>query len=242
MILLHGYSSTSATVEQYFDLLPLARTVGFLYVRPNGTTDSQGNQFWNATDACCDLSGTGVDDSAYLSKLITDLESTYAVDPRRVYVVGHSNGGFMAYRMACDHADQIAAVVSLAGAMAADASTCRPSSPVSVLEVHGTADTIIPYDGGEIFGTAFPGAKESVKDWAALDGCNPRPTSSGPIDVLARPGSGGSAVQTDVLGYSPCHGTTQVRLWTVQGAGHEPSLTQRFGAALVNFLLAHPKP
>jgi polyhydroxybutyrate depolymerase len=100
-----------------------------------------GARFWNATDACCDVDASGVDDSSYLAGLINEIGSHVAVDPRRVFVVGHSNGAFMSYRMACDHADTIAAIVSLAGAPPADPAACRPTEPVAILR---TTDPLSP--------------------------------------------------------------------------------------------------
>lgn len=247
VILLHGYQSSSDKVEQYFDLQPAATRTGFIYVRPNGSKDRSGDQFWNATDACCDLTGTGVDDSAYLAQLIADLKARYRVDPRRVYLVGHSNGGFMAYRMACDHADSIAAIVSLAGAMTADPRRCTPSTPVSVLEVHGTADDLIQYAGGSIRGHEFPAASVTVKDWARLDRCAAVPTEQPALDVIGRPDIRSSTpplagAETSVLAYPRCAATTTVELWTIRGGGHIPGLTPRFTAEVIDFLLAHPKP
>ncbi len=247
VILLHGYSGTSADVGSYIDLQPAADAKGFLYVRPNGMKDSSGNQFWNATDACCDLNGVGVDDSGYLATLIGDLESRYSVDPRRIYVVGHSNGGFMAHRMACDHADLIAGIVSLAGATFEDTSKCKPSTAVSVLQVHGTADEIIPYDGGSVGGAAFPAAPVTVKDWATLDHCASGPTRGPELDLADRADSGKSGgnlpgPETGVQAYSGCRQGTSVELWTIKGAGHIPGLTPAFATDIVNFLLAHPKP
>jgi polyhydroxybutyrate depolymerase len=246
-MLLHGYQSSSDKVERYFDLQPAAARGGFIYVRPNGTKDRSGDQFWNATDACCDMTGTGVDDSAYLAQLIADLKARYPVDPRRVYLIGHSNGGFMAYRMACDHADAIAAIVSLAGAMTADLRTCTPSTHVSVLEVHGTADDLIPYRGGSIRGHEFPAATVTVEDWARLDRCAARPRPRAALDVIGQPDIRFSAppiagADTSVLAYPRCAATTTVELWTIRGGGHIPGLTPRFTTEVIDFLLAHPKP
>ena len=84
--------------------------------------------------------------------MVEEVAAEHAVDRRRVYVVGFSNGGFMSYRLACDHADRIAAIVSISGATYADPDRCAPSEPVAVLEVHGTDDRTIPYDGGMWFG------------------------------------------------------------------------------------------
>lgn len=88
--------------------------------------------FWNATNSCCDLFHSGVDDSAYIASIIADVKSTVAVDPKRIFVVGHSNGGFMAYRMACNHAGDIAAIVSLAGATYRPATSNSGRCPVAV--------------------------------------------------------------------------------------------------------------
>jgi polyhydroxybutyrate depolymerase len=145
IISLHGYTSSGVEQEQYFTLQPLAEQRGFLYIHPDGTKDASGNQFWNATDACCDLRALGTDDAAYLLSMIEQVQQKYKVDPKRIYIVGHSNGAFMSYRMACDHADKIAAIVSLAGATFADPDRCKPSQSVSVLQVHGTADNVIPF-------------------------------------------------------------------------------------------------
>ena len=94
---------------------PLAEARGFLYCYPDGTIDRWGNRFWNATDACCDFGNTGVDDAGYLRGVIEEIARRFAVDRKRVYLIGHSNGGFMAYRMACQSADLIAGIASLAG-------------------------------------------------------------------------------------------------------------------------------
>ncbi len=95
---------------------------GFVYATPDGTIDGDGNRFWNATDACCNFDRRTVDDVAYLSSVIADIQGQLAIDPKRIAVVGHSNGGFMSYRMACERSDLVGAVVSLAGATFADSS------------------------------------------------------------------------------------------------------------------------
>ncbi len=180
LILLHGYSVDGDVEELYLQLGPVADKSGFIYAHPNGTVDMPpppmtGTYFWNATDACCNFYGSTVDDSAYLDSLIKDIKAGWNVDPKRVYFMGHSNGGFMSYRMACDHADEIAAIVSLAGAMWQDTSKCKESGPVNVLQIHGTADTEVLYNGAST-GTgpgmgAYPSAQTSVEDWASFDGC-----------------------------------------------------------------------
>src|SRR5205823_14788929 len=128
-------------------LAPIAEQKGFLYCFPDGTIDKDGNRFWNATDACCDFYGQNPDDSGYLRGLIEEIGARYALDRKRVFLIGHSNGGVMSYRMACDHADLIAAIISLSGETFLHPDRCTPSQPVNVLEIHATADTTAPYIG-----------------------------------------------------------------------------------------------
>jgi polyhydroxybutyrate depolymerase len=239
VILLHGYTATGAAQEAYFRLQPSAEERGFLFVHPDGTKDAIGNGFWNATNACCDLLGTGVDDVAYLSAIIDQVQEKYNVDQKRIYLVGHSNGGFMSYRMACERADKIAAIVSVAGATFADAAACKPSQPVSVLQIHGTADETISYVGGEIRGNAFPSAQGTVAEWATYDGCSPTPTASPTTLDLER---NLDAAETSVSAYSGCRSGSAVELWTVNVGAHLPAISESFAPNIIDFLYAHPKP
>jgi polyhydroxybutyrate depolymerase len=224
----------------YFGLEPLAEKYGFLYAHPDGTLDSSGKRFWNATDACCVFDGADVDDSAYLTGLIDEIGARYNVDPKRVFFLGHSNGGFMSHRMACDHADRIAAIASLAGANFSDSSKCQPNEPVSVLQIHGTADDTILYEGGVIGGASYPGAVQTVEQWATLNGCDLAPQDIAPaLDLDEKlPGD-----ETTVSRYAQnCQAGSVVELWTIQGGAHLPQLSPNFGPRVIEFLLAHPKP
>ena len=101
--------------------------------------------FWNADSACCDFEHKNPDDVAYIGGLIDDISRDWPVDKNQVFVLGHSNGGYMAYRMACERADVIAAIGSLAGNASSMPSACTPSQPVGVVHMHGTIDDIVPY-------------------------------------------------------------------------------------------------
>jgi polyhydroxybutyrate depolymerase len=245
VILLHGYSVNGVVEELYMQLRPLSEERGFFYAHPDGTIEKvAGNDeyFWNATDGCCNFTGSTVDDSAYLSSVIDQIVAAYPVDPKRVFLVGHSNGGFMSYRMACDHAGQIAAIASLAGEMWGDVTRCQPSGPVSVLQIQGTADAVVPYDGSPpATGTpdGIPGAETTVKDWATINGCSPTPDTSAPPldldDVLA-------GAETTVERYTGCKPGGAAELWSIQGGSHLPSLTKDYHEKLIDWLYAHPKP
>src|SRR5579862_6628981 len=175
--------------------------------------------------------------------MIRQIEARYDVDRHRIFIIGHSNGGFMAYRMACDHADQIAAIVSLEAATSADPSRCQPSQPVSVLEVHGTSDPTIVYDGGGIINDGhlrlYPSAPTTVKTWAAYDGCETIPDSPEPAPHQIEDGLPAATVVSYSTGCKP---GGHAELWTEAGGVHTPIWSATFDEQIIDFLAAHPKP
>ncbi len=252
LVMLHGFGGSGEWHEGYVRLAPIAAARGMLYVHPDGSINAEGARFWNATDACCDVAGTGIDDAAYLAGLIREIGQRVAVDPRRVFVVGHSNGGFMSYRMACDHADLVAGIASLAGASYAERTSCSPSAPVSVLQIHGTLDDIVDPEGGnlaDLLGADddrladYPSARDTADAWAELDGCTGSPTSQPEaldLDGVVQGASGPN--DTTVSAYGGCVPGVGVELWMIDGGDHDPDLSADFGTNVLDFLLAHPKP
>ena len=241
LILLHGFGASGDLQEGYLGLTTPADAAGMLYVHPDGTKNVIGKQFWNATDACCagPKAATEVDDSAYLDAVIAQVRSQYDVDPKRIFIVGHSNGGFMAYRMACDHADEIAAIVSLEGATFDDPADCTPSEPVSTLEVHGRSDTTIFYDGGSIVGRTYPGAQETVETWATYDGCSTTPDDPAPAPRQIV----NDLPPAAVVSYSDgCEPGGHAELWDQPEGTHIPAWSATFSQQLIDWLQAHPKP
>ena len=238
LVLLHGYTASGAIQEAYFRFELLAEERGFLYVHPDGTTNVVGEQFWNATEACCGFTST-IDDSAYLKALIEQVQADYNVDAQRIFLVGHSNGGFMSYRMACDYSDTIAAVASLAGATFIDSADCRADQPVSVLQVHGTADATIAFEGDSIFGRAYPAAATTVASWADINGCaTDTEVTSDAFDLVVDL----EGADSSLTAYTDCPAGVGVELWTIEGGSHVPSLTPDMSIGIIDFLFAHPKP
>ncbi len=234
LVLLHGYGVDGYVQDAIFGFPALADARGVLIAHPDGTVDATGKRFWNATDACCDLGGVGVDDVAYLNALVDDVEKHYNVDKKRVFFVGHSNGAFMSHRMACDAAPRIAGIVALAGDVWKDPSKCNPTAPVAVLQVHGDADNLVPYDGGG----AMPSAKQSVATWAAKNGCTGDLTDTGmtlDLDVLV------AGAETAIARYACNAGAAE--LWTMHGVGHVPQFAMPdWGNDVFDWLMQHPKP
>jgi polyhydroxybutyrate depolymerase len=242
LILLHGYTADGHDIDDYFGLAAEAEERGFVYATPDGTRDSDGNRFWNATDACCNFDGRDVDDVAYLASVITEIQDELAIDPKRIAVAGHSNGGFMSHRLACERADLVAAIVSVAGVTFNDPADCAPSEPVAVAQVHGTADDTIRFGGGAIR-RPYPGAEATARAWATHNGCEATsvPLGTG-IDVDERLADDGDAAETTVEEWAGCDAGATVQLWTIPDGGHVPALTPAFAEALMRFLEEHPRP
>ncbi len=166
---LHGFGSNAAEQEQYGDFRAIADTANFLVVHPNGTVAPTGQRFWNTF---LPYAAGGPDDVGFLSALIDSISAKYRVNPQRLYSTGMSNGGFMSYELACRLNGRIAAIASVTGSMlASHLAACTPTQPVPVLEIHGTADGTVPYEGN---GTFVP-IPELVAAWVRRNGCSPTP-------------------------------------------------------------------
>lgn len=160
----HGYGSNAFEQMFYGSFLGIADTAGFLVVHPNGTLDSVGQQHWNA-----DWGGT-VDDIGFTESLIDSISLEYSIDNERVYSTGMSNGGFMSYTLACHLSNRIAAIASVTGSMVVtQISGCNSQHPIPVMEIHGTADGTVPYNG-------IPGMVEPIENvlnyWINFNQCD----------------------------------------------------------------------
>jgi polyhydroxybutyrate depolymerase len=240
LISLHGYGASAEGVAAYLGLEDQADDFGLLLLAPSGTRDSSGEGFWNASDACCDFERSGVDDSGYIADLIEEVGDQLHLDDDQVFIIGHSNGGFMAYRMACEHSDLLAGVVSIAGAMPSREADCDPDEALAALQIHGTADTTVLYRGGSFGAIRYPGAVETTEKWAALAGC----ATTGE-DAAAAMDHQSNLAGPDTLAttYSDgCDEGGHAELWTVDGMAHTPVPNGAFVPAILEFLLDHPKP
>jgi polyhydroxybutyrate depolymerase len=237
LVLLHGYGADAAGQDAYLGVTEQAASRGLYVLLPDGTMSDSGKRFWDSEGACCNFSSTPVDDVAYLSGLIDEALAERPIDPDRVYLFGHSNGGFMSYRMACDAADRIAAVAVLAGSDAPEADDCAPSEPVSVLHLHGTDDRVIEYAGGTIT-TTFPGALETIDRWVERDGCDEDGVERPALDL----DTGIAGDETTVVVHEGCADGALVQLDTLQGGGHVPSLSREaVGTQVLDWLLARAR-
>ena len=139
----HGFSNTSGTVQAQSRFAEIADQEGFVVAFPHGVATS-----WNA-GTCCGTAWTdAIDDVGFARKIVETLDEELCLDPRRVHAAGFSNGGFLAYRLACEASEVFASVASVAGVLGLSPERCTPPRPVPVLDVHGTADLVVPFGGG----------------------------------------------------------------------------------------------
>lgn len=200
---LHGYSSNAFQMELYSGMDKTSDQNGFAVCYPNAI-----NTKWNAGY----FFGNDADDVGFISTLVEVLSSEFHFDKYRVYACGMSNGGFMSYLLACQLSDKIAAIASVTGGMSAlDINDCRPEKPVPVLEIHGTADPIVDYNGSALLSVAIP---ELMEFWRVNNGC-----SSDPI-IEAIPNLAEDNTTTEKWIYTQCNDSKRVEHYKVINGGH----------------------
>ncbi len=197
LIDLHGRGGTAETHALLSNFDALAEAEGFTLVQPQG---AGGDNTWNA-GLCCGGAQTGpVDDVGAIAALLDSLAPCF--DPARVYATGISNGAFMAHRLACELAERIAGIGPVAGGNLMLA--CQPSRPVPVLQFHGTADAIVPFEGF----AGFVSIPDSTAGWVARNGCDPSPqVVFEEADVRCERWTG-------------CEGGASVQLCVIEEGGH----------------------
>ena len=139
----------------------------------------------------------------------------------------------MSYRMACEISDRVIAIGTLAGADFPGATDCVPTHPLSVLQVHGTADDNVAYAGEP---GNFTGAVESTQRWATRAGCDlTMATMSAPFDLDSVVDADETIATDYVIG---CTTPLTVSLWTMNGSGHVPAFGTASTQRILDWLLA----
>jgi|APTNR8051073442_1049403.scaffolds.fasta_scaffold15968_2 polyhydroxybutyrate depolymerase len=201
VLILHGFTQTAQGIMNYSGFNTIAASEGFIAVYPNGV-----NLSWNVG-----FSASGANDVGFLSALIDTLKTKYPIDLNRVYACGMSNGGFMSYRLACELSDRIAAIASVTGSMTTETfENCHPERPVPVMEIHGTSDLIVNYNGA----TGIKAIPEVIEYWTTQNDCPELPQVT-PLPDLVNEGS-----RVERSSYSPCAANSEVVLMKIIAGGH----------------------
>jgi polyhydroxybutyrate depolymerase len=168
VLVFHGAGGTGREMAETTQFSPLADEMNFIAVYPNAAGTSR---FWTLRDHA-----GAANDVQFISDLLDQLEAGLCVDQSRIYATGVSNGGGMTARIGCELSGRIAAIAPVAGGYRS-LPPCDATRPLSVLEVHGTADTVVPY-----FGLApdFAGSVLTyLAGWSQRDGCAAGPSRIG---------------------------------------------------------------
>jgi len=219
----HGHGGSAAQFESYSGFSTLAPQAGFIAVYPQGAGDIPSWDTW-----------AGSQDVQFVRDLIATVEAQCSIDRNRIYAVGHSCGGGMANRLACDLSDRIAAIGSVSGTYQYG-ENCSPGRPVAIIAFHGTDDPDVPYNGiGNIgagreayfsIGTPIP---QWAADWAGRDGCDAKPSK-----VFEQGNVTGQ-------GWGNCRGGADVILYTTSGGGHGWPGEVNAAGMVWTFFASHP--
>ena len=241
IVSLHGFGGNSADHALYVPFHEQVLDEGFGLILPNGIRNEDGQRFWNPTDPGASSGKASQDDYTYLSHIIIEAQMLKDFGP--VYLFGYSNGGFMAYHMACKGLPGLRAVASLAGTSYVDDTDCESAVPVSVLHIHGTDDAVVLFDGveGETGaegrdGPGYAGAEDMFHRWGARAGCNVQSVAYG-LGVDLDDDIEGPETLTYAFPVGCAEGIT-VELWAGQGSTHGPGYGDAFTDALLDWLLA----
>jgi polyhydroxybutyrate depolymerase len=221
LLAFHGGGGNGPGFQRYAGLDPLADRDGWLVAYPNGTNRLFDGRLltWNAGGCCGFASDAGVDDVGFALAVIDDVARHAALDRARVYATGHSNGAMMAYRLAAEQPESVAAIAPVAGAMTLDA--FAPRRPVPVLHIHSVDDPRALYAGGlnETFGREIRhrAVEAELARWRTAGGCPPEPAV---LERRRRPARDGAVHTATLLAWAPCAGGSEVRLWKLTGGGH----------------------
>lgn len=246
VVMLHGALGSGEQAERSYGWDAEADHGGFVVAYPDGLRHS-----WAVSDGCCGPGvRAGVNDVAFITQLVAAVSRAMPTDQARIYVTGISNGGMLAYRLACD----TAIFAAIGPDSATQLGSCPRPAPTSVIHIHGTADHTVPYTGGPgkrdnsgrgriPVDTSGPPIPDLIARWREVDHCATASTSQAP------------PVTTST---AACADGRAVELVTIDGAGHQwpgaaapahhlvhldpPSQALNATDTIWRFFLTHPRP
>ncbi|HLI06479.1 MAG TPA: PHB depolymerase family esterase [Ktedonobacteraceae bacterium] len=167
----HGHGSNASQQQYRTGFSQLANAYDFIVAYPQGAIGPDHRTGWDTGPR----RDPHTNDVLFVSNLLTHLEESWCINPERIYATGFSNGGGMTYVLACKMADRFAAVASVSGSYPPVPGGCNPARPVPIMELHGTADRTVPYNGSSAKG--YPPITQWLQQWAERDGCDRRPVT-----------------------------------------------------------------
>ena len=226
VVVFHGFQENGSMARLYTGLDDIANDNGFVVVYPDGS--GSGALSWKASGCCGEALLNNVDEPAFVRSIIADVQTVVSVDSKRTYATGFSNGALLSYRLACTMSDTFAAVAPVGGVLMY--APCQPKQPVSLIDVHGMTDQVVPFNGGGS-GVQFSPVGESLATWAKLDNC------------VGQERTEKDGILTHIT-YGTCAPGVSVQLYKVDGVGHgwPPQEVAPISEIVWDFFAAHPKP
>lgn len=216
IIALHASGSSGSLMARATGLTEIAEAAGYMIVYPNGTGLAIDARTWNSGGCCGYAQMHKVDDVAFLRALVEKLSKDGLADPQRVYLVGVSNGGMMAYRMAAEAPGLFKAVAVVSAVL--DVSPETVKAPMPVLHIHGSEDPFIPFLGGigkqEVSQLPRISVARTIETWVKANGAEPRPA------VTDIPDSANDGTTIRQYTYRSKTDPQSVVLYEVKGGGH----------------------
>ncbi len=225
----HGGGSNPTQMIDFTGLNDCADKHGFVVVYPAGTGIIDTALTWNAGNCCGRAHRDKVDEIAFITALLDDVEKKLPVDTQRIYATGMSNGAMMSYLVADKLSERFAAIAPVGGPMGTE--TCAPARPVPVIHFHGTADEFASYNGGigrrSLSKTNFYSVEHSLKQWVAANNSATKPK----VDVVPGEVDDGTRIVRYTYAASPEQPSAEVIHYKIEGLGHTwPGRQSRFKA------------
>lgn len=215
LLAFHGGGVDAKHMVRFSGLNEKSDQAGFIVVYPYGTGRLASVLTFNAGNCCGYAMRNNVDDVEFTRRVLDDLAEHFTVDRKRVYATGMSNGAMMAYRLASELSDRIAAIAPVAGTMGVK--TIMAKRPVPVMHFHGSEDQSLPFGGGVgkgLSGTDFYPVEQSIRDWVRANGCKEHPI----VDTLPDKANDGTKIIRKIYGDGKLG--AEVVLIVVEGGGH----------------------
>lgn len=232
VLVLHGLGDSGNGIMMGTGFNMAADTAGFIAVYPDAADALFGAAAWNSG---ANPFGSA-NDVGFISALIDTMYEQYHIDLNRVYSTGFSMGGIMSHRLACELSNRIAAIASGSGTFATSViGNCSPGRAVPVMHVHGTADSVVPFDGNTLLGLQSVGA--TINFWATNNNCALTAPASTPVANTANDG-----ITINKTEYSLCSNNSEVILYTATGMEHtwlQPNNDMSETAEIWKFFLRH---
>lgn len=235
VVLLHGIGRNAQSFEAKTGMNAIADREGFVTVYPDGTPILGMDRFraWNTPNWGIFHPARGRDDVRFLSSLIEEVQKNYNIDPNKIYIAGFSNGGMLAQYFATEAPDKVAAIATVGSSLTGKERV--PTAPVSVLDVHGTADPVVPYRGWPHVGiVSMEPARSTFKFWAGVNQANGTEMTQTPRMRTTSAVNGNNAIEVKQIVVKGGHHS-----WYRPGAPLQADRQLQTSEVVAEFLLNH---